>query len=1098
MGLLLILAVYIAALAYGSLLPFNFLYRPLDEATAFLYQSTPPLSTLINNPDFGLNVVLYVPLGVLLVTTLATRCKSQASATPGRFLRALLVVAAVALSLFFSLAIETAQGYTIARRSDLSDVIANVLGGLFGAILAGIYARTVILSVDRIHAGGTDAIKPIAALAVIASAIFSFFPFDFLTSSDDLRAKFASGQVALAMAPSYCQGTALCGVRLAAEAVFAAFLAGIAALLLPRRLRLAEWIAVGAIVGLGIEFLQAFLASGIAQGASIATRVVGFASIGWWTADPRRCGLDFFRQYARAIAAGVFAVAIVAILAVNRIHPPLVLPSESVLTQLGALNWLPFGYLFDVAEAHIALSVTAQGAVYALLAGSLWIGSLGSRPFSVPVAMIVAMLVAASVEMAKLLMPGRHPDPTDVLIAGVACGVALSLLRHIFPNPAPRPVHGALANGNSRLMRGDHLTPSPSDPPLGPSGNATEGAGKSVLTRVVALALFATAALTAISLPRYGSIVAVAMFVAAIVVAVRRDAWLIILPVLLPSLDLTHWTGRLFWTEFDCVCAAMLAALWWRYSPVTETRWTHLPSGLTLLAFGLWTLAAAVAAGWPFPLPVRANLDSYFSAYVGLYSAKGLGWALLFYPFAAQAFAESEDRAKRLFSTGMVGGLALTTLFIIWERHAFPGLINLAHEYRVTGPFSAMHIGGAYVEGYLVGALPFATFLIFYFGPGVRGLAAAALLVASTYALLVTQSRSAYLALAAACIAFALALVLSFRRGRSGKLRYVFAGVALASALATVTITLGSGEAIHQRFAATNADIQLRLDHWARSLRMVETRTAGWAVGIGPGQFASIYFWQPDAVDVPSRFVVESDDRDTFLRIGVGASTYISQFVDVVSDREYTLTARVRASRTPAVFSFPLCEKWLLDSFGCAWTTVTIDTPPGQWASVRRQLDTHGLQHAAPWPGRPVKLTLYNPNQSASVDVTSVSLRDTADRELVGNGTFSAGTDLWFFTTDSHLAWHAKMLPLHVFVELGAVGLLLFGALILRGMLPAGFRAVKGDVFAAAVLASLVGMFTVGLTDSLIDAPRIATMLFLLLEIGALLSRPPSSRVITA
>ncbi|MBK6602125.1 MAG: hypothetical protein IPG28_11345 [Betaproteobacteria bacterium] len=158
----------------------------------------------------------------------------------------------------------------------------------------------------------------------------------------------------------------------------------------------------------------------------------------------------------------------------------------------------------------------------------------------------------------------------------------------------------------------------------------------------MALVLLAVAMLTAISLPRFGGAVAIVALVAAGATALRRDAWLIILPLLLPLFDLTHWTGRFFWTEFDVVCAATLAMLWWRYGLDAGTRWTRLPAGLTLLALGIWTLAGAVASGWPFPAPMRANLDSYFSPLVGFYSAKGIGWALLFYPFAALAMAENE------------------------------------------------------------------------------------------------------------------------------------------------------------------------------------------------------------------------------------------------------------------------------------------------------------------------------------------------------------------------------------------------------------------------------------------------------------------------
>lgn len=166
--------------------------------------------------------------------------------------------------------------------------------------------------------------------------------------------------------------------------------------------------------------------------------------------------------------------------------------------------------------------------------------------------------------------------------------------------------------------------------------------------------------------------------------------------------------------------------------------------------------------------------------------------------------------------------------------------------------------------------------------------------------------------------------------------------------------------------------------------------------------------------------------------------------------------------------------------------TFTIDGAAGQWVTVHWEFDTHPLRYAVPWVGRPVKLSLLNMNTSAFVDVTAVSLRDAQGVELIRNGRFSAGTDNWVPTTDSHLAWHAKNLPLHLLVELGLVGLALFALLVARGMIAAASEAFSGDLFAMTVLAALAGMLTVGLTDSLIDAPRIATLFFLLLEMGFL------------
>ena len=80
--------------------------------------------------------------------------------------------------------------------------------------------------------------------------------------------------------------------------------------------------------------------------------------------------------------------------------------------------------------------------------------------------------------------------------------------------------------------------------------------------------------------------------------------------------------------------------------------------------------------------------------------AKGTIWAFLLYGLFARFLSAGHDVA-RLFALGMAGGVAGTVLVIFWERFIFPGLFNFSDVYRVTGPFSQMHVGGADIEAYL-------------------------------------------------------------------------------------------------------------------------------------------------------------------------------------------------------------------------------------------------------------------------------------------------------------------------------------------------------------------------------------------------------------
>ena len=49
----------------------------------------------------------------------------------------------------------------------------------------------------------------------------------------------------------------------------------------------------------------------------------------------------------------------------------------------------------------------------------------------------------------------------------------------------------------------------------------------------------------------------------------------------------------------------------------------------------------------------------------------------------------------------------VAALTVVWERYAFTGLLNFSSDYRATGMFWEMHVGGAALDGYLALGVPF-------------------------------------------------------------------------------------------------------------------------------------------------------------------------------------------------------------------------------------------------------------------------------------------------------------------------------------------------------------------------------------------------------
>ncbi len=116
-------AAYALLLVYGSLYPFGD-WLPAEGMLDFL---TAPWPRYIIRSDIIANILIYLPMGLLAARALRYRLRPGAAA-----------VVATALCLMLSLAMESLQTLLPGRVSSLLDLLLNGLGGLGGALLAGL------------------------------------------------------------------------------------------------------------------------------------------------------------------------------------------------------------------------------------------------------------------------------------------------------------------------------------------------------------------------------------------------------------------------------------------------------------------------------------------------------------------------------------------------------------------------------------------------------------------------------------------------------------------------------------------------------------------------------------------------------------------------------------------------------------------------------------------------------------------------------------------------------------------------------------------------------------------------------------------------
>lgn len=325
-------------------------------------------------------------------------------------------------------------------------------------------------------------------------------------------------------------------------------------------------------------------------------------------------------------------------------------------------------------------------------------------------------------------------------------------------------------------MAAGAATPAPpAVPPPGTQGAALPG-------RVLALLLALAAGAGALALAAHHPLSAMLALAATAGALLASAAWpglvLVAVPGLMPLLGLAPYTGWLVAEEFDIAVLALAAGALARHAlaPARQDADGPSPPRLATVAAVLlvatWTAATALAAwrGWADAggaaavSPALAWWQGYREPLNALRMAKPTLALLLLWPaWGVARRAIGSAAASRRLAAGLTLGLVLTALACLWERIAFTGLMNFSTDYRTTGPFWEMHVGGAALDGFLALSLPFAV----WWWRGLRQPAAWAavtgVLLLAAYAALTTFSRIVYLALP---LGLGVLLVLQARQGQ--------------------------------------------------------------------------------------------------------------------------------------------------------------------------------------------------------------------------------------------------------------------------------------------------------------------------------------------
>jgi VanZ family protein len=355
------LLLIVAIIAYGSLYPWNFEFTSAaGNPVRILLHGWPGEWTRYVLRDIILNVVIYMPLGLVAVLAFRTRRS-----------RSLAASAAIAFGFLLSVSMELLQVYVPGRDTSLLDVLTNTLGTAAGAGFAICFEDGIRQLLER-RAGQFRAAATLLLLVWAVSELYPLFPEigrSHLRQELTLLFHFRG----LSVVETWANAAEWFAAGLALDALFA-------------RMRT---------FGLAIAMLcvpsQLFITGRSLTAAEIAGALLALAL---W---------HFVRRESRApCCAWMLGSAIL----LRQFQP------FYFLAVPQPFSWIPFAATLESSREAATAIITRKAFDYGAL---IWVLRCAGVPF-VRAGLAVAGMLAVT-EAIQTYLPGRSPEITDPLLA---------------------------------------------------------------------------------------------------------------------------------------------------------------------------------------------------------------------------------------------------------------------------------------------------------------------------------------------------------------------------------------------------------------------------------------------------------------------------------------------------------------------------------------------------------------------------------------------------------------------------------------------------------------------------------------------------------
>ena len=1094
------LLLYALIVAYASIVPgpLGFHFVPRDpQAVWRAFLATPFLNNGSDQrPDWIANLLMMAPLGLLATGAFGT----------GRHLatRVLGTVLALLLGIGFVLAVKYAQMYFPPRTVSLNYIIAQSIGVVLGVALL----HPLRAAAPRI-AAATDAASRFRLLldaAILGFVAFALFPYDVALSAGDLAHRFAVLPTTLLALPNPDRPLGLRVVLLVATAIVAMPL-GMRLLLQTERSderstveppTLAQIAATGAAL-LAILFgATLFILSARVSILTFGLRlvgVVGGAMLLRWLAgqDLRRA-----RYWLGRAVPVLVPLYLLLLVYANGLLTHAWMTPEQALANLNPRGLLPLWQDYIVSKDQALKSEVVHVAMYAPIGVMIWLRRGGDRPTALAAATL-AGLASLAIEIGRWLKPGFQPDFNEVLVGAFAAYVANRVMPLLWPIvlaiPAmvPRAASSSARAASATSPRAVSTTPQRASSAT-PANRAPRGIAAMQLPVAVwlplrltlAASLLAAAAALAWAYPlgAWQAPVALAVWVA--LMWRWPVLWFVLLPAILPSLDLGPWTGWIALSEADIAVLATLAVLLLRAPPSRQDLWPDdrvrvFPRLVLALATLAWLIG--MLRGFSMTANFPGGSDNPYLTWLNTVRlAKPFLCALALSPFM-RARQRRHGDAAMLFGAGMLVGLALVGLVALAERTAFTSLGDVHSDFRITATFSSMHVGGGHIGAYLAFAMPF--IIVCLLRPRVWTVVSLILLLAlSGYTLAVTFARTAYMAAFGSMVTTGFAWTIALRR-RGNRLGWL--GGALIGGGVVIALIAGLNTGfMRDRVARVWTDLTFREANWGAGIDRRDSGVATLLFGMGTGSYPRFAALRSPPDQQPGTYLVRHDGDRSYLATKFGPDFYFGQKVPVTLDTTYTLVFDMRAPVQGTGVAVSLCSKLLLYSAGCHGLRSTV-TQADTWQHVAQPLLSPTQGGLLP---APVELA-FATGPGVVLDLANVQLVGPDSRNVVVNGDFAAGTARWFFTSDDHWLWRILDSPLSIWFEGGVLGIVAVTLLVVSALGGAVQAVRRGEPMGAPIAGAMLAVLLCGCFDNIFEAPRLALLFDLVAMFGLLLGWPP-------